>query len=91
MNCLKIDGVKLKSHIETYHDNHGEYPILVCNEETKEMIKKEKQEFRAFISSETISVPCGEIVQLNSNSKTYWNGARIVVDNELPLGEVRIG
>jgi len=45
MKAIKFDEEKVLNCIKAYHDMHGEYPYLICNNETRKMIPKEKVDY----------------------------------------------
>lgn len=106
MNVLKIDEEKLVRNIEAYHDQHGEYPYLIMNDETRKILPKEDISIFSSVVINSNSLEISNTAAVNEikiNDKTYvlsdnankdygkWHSARILVDNKLELGEVHIG
>ncbi len=107
MNVLKIDEEKLIRNIEAHHDQHGEYPYLIMNDETRKILPKENNSpFSSVIinsNSFEISPNTAAVNAIKINDKTYtlsdntnkdygkWHSARILVDNKLKFGEVHVG
>lgn len=44
MTGIKFDEEKVINCIKSYHDMHGEYPYLICGEETRKIIPEEKKD-----------------------------------------------
>ena len=46
MTGIKFDEEKVINCIKSYHDMHGEYPYLICGEETIKIIQEEKKDIK---------------------------------------------
>ena len=47
MTGIKFDEEKVINCIKSYHDMHGEYPYLICGEETIKIIQEEKKDIKS--------------------------------------------
>lgn len=87
MTGIKIDEEKLQRHIDTYYDLFNTYPYLICSEETMKLLPR-KYEF--YMTTSTLSFTIGNETA-KKEEVVKWHGAKILIDNELPLGEFHIG
>ena len=51
MTGIKFDEEKVINCIKSYHDMHGEYPYLICGEETRKIIPEEKKDIKAIYNT----------------------------------------
>lgn len=84
MTGIKIDEEKLQRHIDTYYDLFNTYPYLICSEETMKLLP---YKWELYISS---SFTIGNETEKEAKVMK-WHEAKILIDNELPLGEFHIG
>ena len=88
MIAIRFDEDKANKCINAYYDMHGEYPYLICNEETQKILPTHIQTVTV-CTTEYIS---GIAVKDQAKPKTKrWNNAKVLIDNELEFGEVHIG
>jgi hypothetical protein len=87
MTGIKIDEEKLQRHIDTYHDLFKVYPYLICSEETMKLLPRK---YELYMTTSTISFTIGDGTT-KKEEVLKWHEAKILIDNELPLGEFHIG
>ena len=104
MNVIKLDEEKIKKCIEAYRIQHDAYPYLICSEETADLFDfRTKIRFANGCSVETIpssdtktnttTFTFGNVSVESKEPKKYgtFYGSKILIDNDLPYGEIHIG
>ena len=101
MRAIMLDVEKIKHCIDGYKDEHGKLPYLIMSSKTKKLLP-----FSSSITSnegfcistnivtslESISIDGKKYVPEESIGKIEnWNKCKIMIDDTLEFGEVRIG
>lgn len=95
MTGIKFDEEKIRNCVESYYHICGEYPYLICSEETMKIIPEEKKENYFTITQSYLSttpIIGNNIVKEEQDKKILdtWYNAKIIIDNDLKYGEVLI-
>ena len=94
---FKFDEDKIKVAIDIYKEEHGSYPYLILNTETEKYLPTEI----AMPTYSSLFITCGgsfsdctdhsdNTKEINKSKRTKWHNAKILIDNDLKLGEVLI-
>ena len=105
MNIMKIDKEKIMNAIDTFKENSGRQPYIICNKETYENLKKDSQNETRITAPgnltwdgsakpqppKSICIDGTEYVPKGNQHLAIWQGSKVIIDPDLKYGEMIIG
>lgn len=95
MKAIKFDKEKVTRCLESFYDQHGTYPYLICSAKTGDLIIESRTCtcMTGTITTESkLSIGNVDVTINKDKPKDYgeFGGAKILIDDALPFGEVLI-
>lgn len=93
MNTMKFDFDMLDKCIDVYEKTHEQAPYIICSKKTFDLIKSKVASYITPNSILTTSYSIGNVdIQIDTSDEKYkhgmYNGCKILIDDDLKLGEV---
>lgn len=105
INAIKFDSDKIEKLIDAYYVQNGEYPYLICSEDTAALFVNLDPVIRckngSYITTEVsyprikneYSISFGDTTISTKPKIDYgkYHYAKVLIDNDLPYGMVHVG